>query len=162
MNVEQPRIVNRPKRVNAQATRFLSRGSKHIDQRVGNRSLITGTRVKSGEEEHLHVIRCLIAQLLLPRSADQSLRRGSSASRRPLPTRLIDRTVRKIRNPGMKTLVHDRVKYSRAFSSMLPQEGVGICTPKPRKLNAASVRMSPGNVSESETMINGITFGRMC
>ena len=66
MDVEQPRIVNRPKRVNAQATRFLSRWSEHIKQRVGNRSLFAGTRVKSGKEEHLWGVCCFIAHMLFP------------------------------------------------------------------------------------------------
>jgi hypothetical protein len=73
MNVEQPPIVNRPKRVNAQATRFLSGWSEHGKQRFGNRPLITGTRVKSCKEEHFHVVCCFMAQLLLPGMQDLTL-----------------------------------------------------------------------------------------
>src|SRR4051794_27391788 len=56
MNVEQPRIMNRPKCVNTQAARFLSRWRKYLKQRVGNRLLFTGTRMKPAEEEHLHAV----------------------------------------------------------------------------------------------------------
>src|SRR5215216_1635399 len=56
MNVEQPWIMNRPKRVNAEAARFLSRWSEYFEQRLGNRLLFTGTRMKPAEEEHLHVV----------------------------------------------------------------------------------------------------------
>ena len=65
MNVEQPWIMNRPERVNAEAARFLSRRSKDVEQRVCNRPLITGARMKSGTEEHLQVICFFVAQMLL-------------------------------------------------------------------------------------------------
>src|SRR5829696_3713007 len=42
MNVEQPGIMIRPKRVNAEATRFLPRRTKDVKQRVFNCLLITG------------------------------------------------------------------------------------------------------------------------
>src|SRR3954471_14213502 len=56
MNVEQPWILNRPERVNAEATEFLPRRSKDVEQRVFNRPLITGARMKPGKEEHLHAV----------------------------------------------------------------------------------------------------------
>ena len=57
--------MNRPKHVNAEATRFLSRRRKDVEQRVVNRPLITGARMKSGKEEHLQVICFFVAQMLL-------------------------------------------------------------------------------------------------
>jgi hypothetical protein len=66
MNVEQPGIMNRPKRVNAQATGFLPRRSKDIEQRLFNRPLIARSRMKPGKEEHLHVVCFFVMQLLNP------------------------------------------------------------------------------------------------
>src|SRR5215211_8601181 len=66
MNVEQPWIMNRPKRVNAQATRFLPRRTKDVKQRVSNCLLITGARMKPAKEEHLHAVCFLVDQMLNP------------------------------------------------------------------------------------------------
>ena len=46
MNVEQLRIVNRSKRMNAQAARLLARRSEHVTQRFCHGTPITETRVK--------------------------------------------------------------------------------------------------------------------
>ena len=50
VKVEQLGVANRPKRVNAQAARFLARWSEDVNQCIGDRLLIPGTRVKAGKE----------------------------------------------------------------------------------------------------------------
>ena len=45
---------------------------------------------------------------------------------------------------------------------MLPHVGVGICTPRPRKFRAASMRMALASPSVPATAIYGSVEGRMC
>jgi hypothetical protein len=66
MKLEQPGIVNRPKRVNAQAARFLPRRTKDVEQRSGNRPLIARACMKPAKEEHLLVVCFFVIQLLNP------------------------------------------------------------------------------------------------
>src|SRR5438093_9596642 len=56
MNVEQLRVANRPKRVNAQAAQFLARRSEDVKQRFCHGALVTGTHVKSRKDEQLHFV----------------------------------------------------------------------------------------------------------
>src|SRR5215213_3333216 len=81
MNVEQPWILNRPKRVNAEATGLLPRRSKDVKQRVCDRPLITGARMKPGKEVHLLAVCLFVAHMLLP------------GMRRPYPLTPWDRVI---------------------------------------------------------------------
>src|SRR5207249_5313950 len=54
MNVEQLRVANRPKSVNAQAAKLLARRSEDVKQRFCHGALVTGTHVKSRKDEQLH------------------------------------------------------------------------------------------------------------
>src|SRR5262245_44672838 len=66
---------------------------------------------------------------------------GSSASRKPSPSMLKDRTVRKIANPG-QTAIHGALVRKRcAVLSIEPQDGAGGCWPSPRKDRLASATM---------------------
>ena len=59
--------------------------------------------------------------------------RGSSASRRPSPSRLNETTVTKIASPG-QIAIHGALTRKRwAALSMLPHDGAGGCWPSPRK-----------------------------
>jgi hypothetical protein len=55
MDVEQPRISRRSKRVDAQASRLLARGHDDVLDGVRDLARMTGARVKSGEDEQLHL-----------------------------------------------------------------------------------------------------------
>src|SRR5690606_6329744 len=79
-----------------------------------------------------------------PATVVQFFRRGSSASRKPSPTRLIAMTAAKIMMPGG---IHSQgfnasTRQVRASVSMLPHEGRGGWTPRPRKERALSVRIA--------------------
>src|SRR5262249_21002326 len=54
MDVKQPGVLDRPERVNAQTTGFLSCWSNDPEQCAFNFSFLTGTRVKTGEDEQFH------------------------------------------------------------------------------------------------------------
>jgi len=45
---------------------------------------------------------------------------------------------------------------------MLPQDGVGGCTPRPRKLRDDSMSIAPPTPSTAETKTGAIALGRMC
>src|SRR6202023_4445820 len=62
---------------------------------------------------------------IIKRNNHRSL--GSSASRRPSPTRLNDSTTRKIASPGHSAIHGALVRKRCAELSMLPQEGAGGC-----------------------------------
>src|ERR1700687_1420598 len=64
--------------------------------------------------------------------------RGSSASRRPSPTRLNDSTTRKIARPGHSAVHGALIRKRCAEFNMLPQDGAGGCWPSPRNDSAAS------------------------
>ena len=49
----------------------------------------------------------------------------------------------------------------RAAETMLPQEGVGGCAPRPRKDNPVSIKMAKPRLSDVWTRIGAATFGRM-
>ena len=57
---------------------------------------------------------------------------GSSASRKPSPKRLNDRTVRVIATPGKVTSHQDGYNDVVASDSILPHDGVGAEIPAPR------------------------------
>ena len=87
--------------------------------------------------------------------------RGSSASRRPSPTRLSDNTTRKIENPG-QIAIHGAVVRKRcAALSMLPQEGAGGCCPSPQNDSAASALIAAAIESVACTKSAGMMLGRM-
>src|SRR5439155_21403177 len=88
--------------------------------------------------------------------------RGSNASRSPSPTWLAHNTVMAIARPGgvhshgcLSSTVNDCAEFI-----MPPQLGTGICTPSPRKLSAASVRMACASASAPYTAKYGRTPGR--
>src|SRR6185295_2085188 len=82
-------------------------------------------------------------QVLDLEESHQDLRSfGSSASRRPSPTRLMARTVMRMARPGNVTTHHARRMNSRAVASMVPHSGVGGCAPRPRKPRAAAPRIA--------------------
>ena len=65
--------------------------------------------------------------------APQSFSRGSSASRRPSPIRLMLMAVSTMAKPGM-SVNHGALRiYARDEEMMAPHSGVGCCTPKPMK-----------------------------
>lgn len=67
---------------------------------------------------------------------------GSSASRKPSPSKFSDRDVSIMNIPG-NTMRYGVVRMnSRASESSAPHSGVGSCTPNPRKLRLAAIRMS--------------------
>src|SRR5512141_46976 len=93
--------------------------------------------------------------------AAQRVRRGSSASRKASPNRLIDNTVIMIATPG-KLVTHgaDR-KNSRPFDIIAPHSGVGGCAPKPRKLSPAASRIEEDTYSVASTTAGPTTLGRI-
>ncbi|MOA52479.1 hypothetical protein D3C78_1757820 [compost metagenome] len=50
----------------------------------------------------------------------------------------------------------------RAAASILPQVGAGGGTPRPRKLNALSARMTQPNMEVASTTRGATQLGRMC
>src|SRR2546421_9677327 len=86
---------------------------------------------------------------------------GSSASRRPSPTRLNDSTTRKIASPGHSAIHGALVRKRCAEFSMLPQEGAGGCCPSPRNDSAASAMIAAAIESVACTNSAGMIFGRM-
>src|SRR5205823_712544 len=54
-NEEEPRVADRTERVDAHAARLLARRSEHVEQRLRHGGVVTGARVKSREDEDLHV-----------------------------------------------------------------------------------------------------------
>jgi hypothetical protein len=49
--------------------------------------------------------------------------------------------------------------YERASASITPHDGVGGCTPNPRKLKVASVRIAVETESEVRMISGAATFG---
>src|SRR5207244_2545115 len=98
--------------------------------------------------------------LVMPRG--QTLSFGSSVSRSQSPSRLTLSAVRASAAPGNAASHHATYRKSRLSDSMLPQAGVGGCTPNPRKLIAASATMKDENWRLATTMMEGTTFGRTC
>src|SRR3990172_6594487 len=86
---------------------------------------------------------------------------GSSASRRPSPTKFMLSTLRPIIAVGNTTSHHaDSMKRRASFRSR-PQLGVGGCTPRPRKLSEASERTAREKVMAACTSTTAKTLGRM-
>ena len=82
-------------------------------------------------------------------------------SRKPSPKRLKDKTTIKMANPGTK--VSQGASKMNLFPSerMLPQVALGGGTPKPRKLNPASVKIAPAMPMVAETRTGAIALGTM-
>src|SRR5213593_985011 len=86
---------------------------------------------------------------------------GSSASRKPSPTRLNDSTVRKIARPG-QIAIHDAVVRKRcAELSIEPHDGAGGCCPSPRNDSAASAMIAAAMDNVPCTSSAGRMFGRI-
>src|SRR5258706_13465456 len=79
----------------------------------------------------------------------------------PSPTRLYSTTVKKIINPGNIASHHAFVE-PLASESTEPHVTVVAFTPKPRKLNPASVNMAPAIANEAEIRTGAIAFGSTC
>src|SRR5713101_10218676 len=95
----------------------------------------------------------------------RTTRRGSRASRRPSPTKLMARTVRKIAAPG-NTVIHQLSSVvPMALVSRLPQLAVGGWIPKPRNDSVLSTRIASATTSVAFTMMGprqlGNTWRRM-
>src|SRR5690606_16339812 len=86
---------------------------------------------------------------------------GSSASRRPSPTRLIASTVIRMATPGSVTTRQARRMNSRASASMVPHSGVGGCAAIPRKPRAAASRIALEKESVACTISGAMQLGRM-
>lgn len=52
MNIEEQRVANRPKRVNAKAPGLLARRSDDVTQGFGNGELVAATRMKPRKDEN--------------------------------------------------------------------------------------------------------------
>src|SRR6185503_3647527 len=88
--------------------------------------------------------------------------RGSNASRRPSPKKLMLSTVNRINMPGKNQSQGAESRYFADLSSILPQLAVGSCTPSPRKLIYDSERIAFATLNVDETMIGAIVFGKIC
>ncbi len=93
---------------------------------------------------------------------DAHRRRGSSASRRPSPSRLNDSTSRKIDRPGQIAIHGALSMKSFAVFSMLPQLGAGGCWPRPRNDRLASAMIAAAIASVDCTISGDATFGSTC
>src|SRR5439155_6917858 len=92
----------------------------------------------------------------------RSIRRGSSTSRSPSPSRLNASAATRIAAPGNVTSHHCVVKYDWPWLTISPHSGVGSCAPRPRNDNAAAVRMIPPTSSDACTITGVIEFGSTC
>src|SRR5262249_3145376 len=88
--------------------------------------------------------------------------RGSRMSRRPSPSRLKPITTRKMAMPGAVAYHQASGRNSRDSAIMRPHSGAGGGAPRPRKPNAAAVRIVAPMPIEVRTMIADAMFGRMC
>src|SRR5690606_30285798 len=88
-------------------------------------------------------------------------RRGSRRSCSHSPTRLKPSTVTRISRPGNRAIHQAKAKVSLPAVSMLPQLGVGGCTPSPRKLRPPSTRIAPAIPSVAVTSTGGRAPGSM-
>ena len=87
---------------------------------------------------------------------------GSSASRRPSPTKLTASAMTTITRPGNVTS-HQAEKPETWPSAMsFPSAGVGGWTPKPRNESAASMRIAAAISSVIVTTIGPMLLGSMC
>ena len=86
---------------------------------------------------------------------------GSSASRKPSPTRLNDSTTRKIARPGHIAIHGALVRKRWAALSMLPQDGAGGYWPSPKNDSAASAMIAAAIDNVACTKSAGMIFGKM-
>src|SRR5688572_18615852 len=94
------------------------------------------TRLNSSHSQISYAVFCLIRRpprsTLFPYTTLFRSCRGSSASRRPSPMKLIETTARKMKKPG-KNAIHGALSISVvAWLSMFPHDGVGGWIPRPR------------------------------
>ena len=85
--------------------------------------------------------------------------RGSSASRRPSPTKFTASTVRKIASPGNTVSHHHCSVVEIAPDSRLPQLAVGGWMPNPRNESVLSSRIASATTNVAFTMIGPAQFG---
>src|SRR4029079_44404 len=90
------------------------------------------------------------------------LMRGSRKSRSPSPKRLKPMTTMKIAMPGAVAYHHASGRNSRDAAIMRPHSGVGGGAPRPRKPNAAAVRMVAPMPIEVRTMMVDAMLGSTC
>src|SRR5258708_17790801 len=89
--------------------------------------------------------------------------RGSKASRKPSPMKLILITQIAMAKPGGS---HNQGAFSRIVGEvasliMFPQLGVGAWTPRPRNDRLVSVRIAPATPSVATTRIGATRLGRI-
>src|SRR2546430_17713594 len=92
--------------------------------------------------------------------AGYRVRRGSRASRRPSPMKLIERTARKIIRPGKRARVGEIVRKFCASNSRRPQVGVSGGKPRPRNERVDSASIEAPTESVPATMIGLRVFGK--
>ncbi len=87
----------------------------------------------------------------------------STASLNPSPIKLMANTATKIKIPAGTHLhgsaVNTRIDW--APDKMFPQLGLGGCTPTPKKLKEASVRIAVAIPKVALTKIGEMTFGKI-
>src|SRR5690606_34312383 len=87
--------------------------------------------------------------------------RGSSASRRPSPSRLKPRLTMRMAKPGIAATHHWSRMKRRPEAIIAPHSGSGGCAPRPRKPSPAAVRMMPAMSSVTRTMSEEMHKGMM-
>ena len=85
--------------------------------------------------------------------------RGSSASRNPSPMKLKANEHTKMGRPKHSAIQPCWKIFSWAIFIMLPQVGIGSCTPKPRKLMTTSVAKAPARACVKATIIGANELG---
>src|SRR6516164_998563 len=87
---------------------------------------------------------------------------GSTASRKPSPRRLSEKTTTRMANPGARASQALSRMFSNPSRIIPPQVAVGGLTPRPMNAREASVRIALASHSEPMTRISGKMLGRMC
>src|SRR5262249_50842561 len=87
---------------------------------------------------------------------------GSSASRRPSPTKLTARMMITSTAEGKAKSHHSVVAAPCPLAIRLPSETAGGWIPRPRNESADSIRIAFATVSVALTTIGPIAFGTMC
>src|SRR5690554_136639 len=87
---------------------------------------------------------------------------GSSASRRPSPTKLKPSTTTMIATAGQVMRLGARRMKSLPSEIIAPHSGVGGCTPRPRKPSAALAKMASGIPNVAVTITGVRTLGSTC
>src|SRR5439155_19289076 len=101
------------------------------------------------------------AEVRVARASDPHRRCGSSASRRPSPSRLKPSTATMIARPGNTARCVANSRYCRPSFSMTPQDGAGGCAERPRNDSAPSVSTAHESARLTCTTSVDIRFGRM-